>query len=200
MADLNSKISILIDEELRTLGDKEFAKSRNRLISEKVVSYGVKTGRIRKIVREHWKKFPELKTEENCFKTARELMSMKILDDQMAGIFLLGLYSKTFEIRDISKLKRLITRYIDNWAACDAMSSEVIAKVLKNSPQEIKILYTWAKSENIWLRRVTIVTTIKMKNKIGNWEEIASKILLSFSKEKEPIVKKAVHWLEREIN
>jgi len=66
MADLNSKISILIDEELRTLGDKEFAKSRNRLISEKVVSYGVKTGRIRKIVREHWKKFPELKTEENC--------------------------------------------------------------------------------------------------------------------------------------
>jgi len=200
MADLNSKISILIDEELRTLGDKEFAKSRNRLISEKVVSYGVKTGRIRKIVREHWKKFPELKTEENCFKTARELMSMKILDDQMAGIFLLGLYSKTFEIRDISKLKRLITRYIDNWAACDAMSSEVIAKVLKNSPQEIKILYTWAKSENIWLRRATIVTTVKMKNKIENWQEIAPKILFSFSKEKEPIVKKAVYWLEREIN
>lgn len=200
MVDLNNKISILIDEELRTLGDKEFAKSRNRLISEKVVSYGVKTGRIRKIVREHWKKFPELKTEGNCFKTTRELMSMKILDDQMAGIFLLGLYSKTFEIRDISKLKRLITRYIDNWAACDAMSSEVIAKVLKNSPQEIKILYTWAKSENIWLRRATIVTTVKMKNKIKNWEEIASKILSSFSKEKEPIVKKAVHWLEREIN
>jgi 3-methyladenine DNA glycosylase AlkD len=200
MADLNSKISILIDEELRTLGDKEFAKSRNRLISEKVVSYGVKTGRIRKIVREHWKKFPELKTEENCFKTARELMSMKILDDQMAGIFLLGLYSKTFEIRDISKLERLIARYIDNWAACDAMSCEVIAKVLKNSPQEIKILYTWAKSENIWLRRATIVTTVKMKNKIENWQEIAPKILFSFSKEKEPIVKKAVYWLEREIN
>jgi 3-methyladenine DNA glycosylase AlkD len=200
MVDLNNKISILIDEELRTLGDKEFAKSRNRLISKKVVSYGVKTGSIRKIVRGHWKKFPELKTEENCFKTARELMSMKILDDQMAGIFLLGLYSKTFEMRDISKLERLIARYIDNWAACDAMSSEVIAKVLKNSPQEIKILYTWAKSENIWLRRAAIVTTVKMKNKIGNWEEIASKILLSFSKEKEPIVKKAVHWLEREIN
>jgi len=200
MADLNSKISILIDEELRTLGDKEFAKSRNRLISEKEVSYGVKTGRIRKIVREHWKKFPELKTEENCFKTARELMSMKILDDQMAGIFLLGLYSKTFEIRDISKLERLIARYIDNWAACDAMSCEVIAKVLKNSPQEIKILYTWAKSENIWLRRATIVTTVKMKNKIENWQEIAPKILFSFSKEKEPIVKKAVYWLEREIN
>lgn len=48
MADLNSKISILIDEELRTLGDKEFAKSRNRLISEKVFC-GVKTGRIRKL-------------------------------------------------------------------------------------------------------------------------------------------------------
>lgn len=46
---------------------------------------------------------------------------MKILDDQMAGIFLLGLYSN-FEIRDISKLERLIARYIDNWTACDAMS------------------------------------------------------------------------------
>jgi hypothetical protein len=49
MVDLNNKISILIDEELRTLGDKEFAKSRNRLISKKVVSYGVKTGSIRKL-------------------------------------------------------------------------------------------------------------------------------------------------------
>lgn len=72
--------------------------------------------------------------------------------------------------------------------------------MLKNSPQEIKILYTWAKSENIWLRRATIVTTVKMKNKIENWQE-QFKILFSFFlKEKEPIVKKAVYWLEREIN
>jgi hypothetical protein len=124
---------------------------------------------------------------------------MKILDDQMAGIFLLGLYSKTFEMRDISKLERLIARYIDNWAACDAMSSEVIAKVLKNSPQEIKILYTWAKSENIWLRRAAIVTTVKMKNKIEIGKRLLLKYFFLFLKRKSQLLKSST-LVRKEIN
>jgi len=199
MADFHSKISIIINEELKKLGNKEFAQRRNRLIGEEIVSYGVKTSRIRKIVREHWKKHPELKTVEDCFKTARELMLTKVLDDQMAGIFLLGLYFKTFEIRDISKLKKLIARYIDNWATCDAISSEVIAKILRDLPKEIETLDTWAKSKNKWLRRVALVTVVKLKNKVECWNKISSRILSLFSEEKEPIVKSAMRWLEKEI-
>ncbi|PIR06751.1 hypothetical protein COV54_02105 [Candidatus Jorgensenbacteria bacterium CG11_big_fil_rev_8_21_14_0_20_38_23] len=200
MVDFNNKISIIIDRNLKKLGSKEFAKTRNRLISKGVISYGVKVGEIRRIVKKYFKQFQEKETERSWLKVVKELMATKVLDDQMAGIFLLNLSLKTFEKVSISEIEKLITRYIDNWATCDAISSEVIAKVLKNSPEEIKILYTWTKSENIWLRRTALVTTVKLKNKIKDWQEVASKILSSFSKEKEPIVEKAVYWLERGIN
>ena len=197
MVDLNNKISIFVDKELKTLGDKEFAKSRNRLISEKVISYGVETQEIRKVARKYFNQFRERKRKRVCLETVKELMSTKVFEDQMVGIFFLELFLKTGGKISISEIKKLITEYIDNWATCDTISSEVVAKILKRSPEKIEVLYTWVKSRNIWLKRVALVTTVKLKNKIENWQEVASQIL-SFS-EKEPIIKKAVHWLEKEL-
>jgi len=198
MVDFNNKISIIVDKELKKSGNKEFAKKRNRLISEGVISYGVKVGEIRRVVKKYFRQFQ--KTEKSWLKVVKELMSTKVLDDQMAGLFSFGFFSQNFKRIDISEIEKLITRHIDNWATCDAISSEVVVKSLKNSPKEIKTLYTWAKSKNIWLKRAALVTTVKLKNKTEDWQEVASKILSSFSKEKEPIVKKAVHWLEEEID
>ena len=199
MVDLNNKISIFVDKELKTLGDKEFAKSRNRLISEKVISYGVETQEIRKVARKYFNQFRERKTKRVCLETVKELMSTKVFEDQMVGIFFLELFLKTGGKISISEIKKLITEYIDNWATCDTISSEVVAKILKRSPEKIEVLYTWVKSRNIWLKRVALVTTVKLKNKIENWQEVASQILSFSEKEKEPIIKKAVHWLEKEL-
>jgi 3-methyladenine DNA glycosylase AlkD len=76
---------------------------------------------------------------------------------------------------------------------------EVVARIIKNSPNEVKRLNAWIKSENVWLRRAALVTMAKLKNEIENWYEIASQMLSSLSKEREPIVKKAINWLRREV-
>ena len=199
MVDLNNKISIFVDKELKTLGDKEFAKSRNRLISDKVISYGVETQEIRKVARKYFNQFRERKRKRVCLEAVKELMSIRVFEDQMVGIFFLELFLKTGGKISISEIKKLITEYIDNWATCDTISSEVVAKILKRSPEKIEVLYTWVKSRNIWLKRVALVTTVKLKNKIENWQEVASQILSFSEKEKEPIIKKAVHWLEKEL-
>ena len=199
MVDLNNKISIFVDKELKTLGDKEFARSRNRLISEKVISYGVETQEIRKVARKYFNQFRERKTKRVCLETVKELMSTKVFEDQMVGIFFLELFLKTGGKISISEIKKLITEYVDNWATCDTISSEVVAKILKRSPEKIEVLYAWAKSRNVWLKRAALVTTVKLKNKIENWQEVASQILSFSEKEKEPIIKKAVHWLEKEL-
>lgn len=200
MGNSYNKISTMIDKDLRRSGDKGFALTRNRLVGEKVMSYGVRTSEIRKIIRKYRKDFQELRAARDCFGVASELISRRILDDQMAGVFLLGLSLKNFERIDVSEIEKLITRYIDNWATCDAISSEVFAEIQKNSPKKIETLSLWAKSKNIWLRRAALVTVVKLKNKIKDWQEVAFTILSSFSGEKEPIVKKAVHWLEGEID
>ena len=191
MVNLNNKISILIEKEFRILGDKEFAKSRNRLIGEKAISYGVKTQEIRKIAKKYFKQFQERETKRDWLEIVKRLMSTKVFENQMMGIFLLGLFLKAGGKLSISELEKLITKYIDNWAICDAMSSEVVARTLKKLPEESRIIYIWPNSENIWLRRAILVALVKLKNKIENWQEIASKIISSFSKENEPIVKKS---------
>jgi len=191
--------SRFLNQELRKNQDKKFAQSRNKLIGEEIISYGVKTKEIRKIVKRYWKEYPELKTTKACFTTAEKLISAKILDNQLAGIFLLGLYQKTLAIKDISWLEKLITKNIGNWAISDTFASEVLAPVLKNSPKRNDFLYDWANSENIWLKRAALVTTVKLKNKIENWEELAFKMLSLTEKEKEPLIKKAAHWLEKEV-
>jgi len=194
MENFHSKISIIIDEELRKSGNKEFAQRRNRLIGEGVISYGVKTSEIRKITKEYWRKNQELKMAESCFKIAEELISTKVFDNQMAGIFFLGLCQE-ISAKDIPRLKKLITLYLDNWATCDAISSEVMARILRDYSKKTGILYSWAQSQNKWLRRTALVTTIKLKDKIEDWEKIASQLLSISAEEKEPIVKKAIHWL-----
>lgn len=195
----NKDFSHLLNQELRKNQDKKFAQSRNKFIGEEIFSYGVKTKEIRKIVKGYWKEYPELKTAKACFTTAEKLISAKILDNQLAGIFLLGWYQKTLAIKDISWLEKLITENINNWAVSDAFASEVLAPVLKNSQKRNDFLYDWANSENIWLKRAALVTTVKLKNKIENWEELAFKMLSLTEKEKESLIKKAAHWLKKEV-
>ncbi len=191
MANLSNKISILIDKDLKKSGEKKFAQRRNRLIGKEVVSYGVKVREIRKIAKEYFKRFSKEKWRE----IIKELMSTKVFENQMA----VDLFLKTEEKINISEIEELIKEYVDNWATCDTISSEVVAKVLKHSPREIKSLDAWAKSRNIWLKRAALVTIVKLKNKIEDWQRIASQMLSFFGEEQELILKKAIHWLQREV-
>ncbi len=193
MVNFKNKIASLIDQDLQKIGEKEFARRRNRLLGKRVLSYGVRVSEIRKIVKKYRNEFLELRKEKNCFKIGRELISKKVFDDQIAGIFLIGLCKG---IKTVSKIKKLIVKYVNNWAVCDAISTEVVAKILKDS-KEMKILYSWIQSDNEWLRRSVLVTTIKLKNKIPDWKIFASRILIFSKKEKNPIVKKAVYWLRK---
>jgi len=195
MSNLPNKIPILIDEELKQQKEKEYAQEISRMIGKGIVSYGVKLPKIRKIVKKYFKEFPNENWKEIC----KTLLSKEIFENKMVGIFLLGLFIKKGGKLSISEVGELIKNYIDNWATCDEISMEVVARIIKNSPNEIKRLNGWIKSENVWLRRAALVTIVKLKNKIENWYEIASQILSSLSKEKEPIVRKAINWLRREI-
>jgi len=195
MANLSNKISILIDKDLKKSGEKKFAQRRNRLIGKEVVSYGVKVREIRKIAKEYFRRFSKEKWRE----IIKELMSTRVFENQMAGIFLLDLFLKTEEKISISEIEELIKDYVDNWATCDTISSEVVAKVLTHSPKEIKSLDTWAKSRNVWLKRAALVTMVKLKNKIEDWQRIASQMLSSLGEEREPILKKAIRWLQKEV-
>lgn len=194
----NNKIFNVINENLISAGSKDFGRRRNELIGRDVVTYGVRTAEIRRIAKKAFSSYKDKKG--SWMGVSEELMAMRVLDAQMAGIFLLSFsLDVTTRMPSIKEVGKLIVEYVDNWAICDTMANEVVAKILFEHPAEIKELYLWSKSENVWLRRGSLVSLIKSKEGIKDWGEVASNFLSSFSEEKEKIVIKAVHWLKREM-
>lgn len=198
MVDFHRKISTFISIKLKEQGNVEFVKTISRLVKDKTPSFGVKMKKIREIVKSLYKDLPELQDKKVCMKTAIELMATKIFENQLASIFLLNNLVKKKEFEKISFLRTLILRYVDNWAICDTISTEVVAKIITQYPDEIQNLLRWTKSRYVWLKRAAIVVTIKSKNRIENWGAVSDRILFDLENEKEDILKKAIKWLKRE--
>ena len=87
------------------------------------------------------------------------------------------------------------TKSINNWDLVDASSGHIVGGYLFN--RDKKPIYALAKSENLWERRISIMSTSYFigYNDFVDTLTIA-KILL---KDKEDLIHKAVGWLLREI-
>lgn len=188
------KIVNSLRAKIKKQGNPAFARSRGKFIGEKSISYGVKLQDLRRIVKEFYAGNPALANGKNCSEVAEDLFKSRVFDLQLAGVFLAG----NCKIKDIGIIEKWFD-YINDWAVCDTLSTEVITDILVGDHTAINRIFSWSKSPNQWIRRVALVTTVKLKDKITNWESLAEKILILFDQEKEPIVKKAVEWLKKEL-
>jgi len=89
------------------------------------------------------------------------------------------------------------TNWVNNWDLVDVTAPQVVGSYLLNNPQEKQILYTLAKSQNIWQRRIAIVSTFTfIRNKQFQDTLQISTILL---KDNHDLIHKAVGWMLREV-
>ena len=87
-------------------------------------------------------------------------------------------------------------QYVKNWNLVDSSAHLIIGDYAYNK-QNTDLIYSLAKSDNLWQKRISIIATwafIK-QNKYSLTTEIA-KILLE---DKEDLIQKAVGWMLREV-
>lgn len=86
-------------------------------------------------------------------------------------------------------------KYINNWDLVDTSAPRIIGCYLMNKPR--LILYQMAKSDNLWKKRIAIVSTLFFiqNNEFTDTIKIA-KILLS---DKHDLIHKSVGWMLREV-
>lgn len=87
---------------------------------------------------------------------------------------------------------------INNWDLVDSSADKIIgAHLLEKSQNEKKLIYDFAKSKNMWERRIAIISTFYFIKK-GKFEDTIriSEILL---KDNEDLIHKAVGWMLREM-
>lgn len=127
------------------------------------------------------------------------LLKSKIHEDRMCA--LLSLVYKYEKAKNEQDKKEIIDFYINNhlygnnWDLIDCVADKLLGKWLMDKDKSI--LYEYAKSDNLWERRIAIITTFEFikHNKFEDTLKI-SEILL---KDNHDLIHKAVGWMLREM-
>ena len=183
-------------EEIRSLADKErglhskkFFKTGKGEYGYGDIFLGVRTPQIRSIA----KKIISISTSE-----MKTLIKSKYHEERLLGLIILAnKYSKDKDEKVRNQLYKIYVssfKYVNNWDLVDVTCPHVIGKHLMD--KERSILYSWARSEDLWTKRIAIVSThwFIRKNDLDDTFKIAE-ILLN---DEHDLIHKAVGWMLRE--
>jgi len=130
----------------------------------------------------------------------QKLLNSKIHEHRLTALFIL---TYKFPKAD-EKLKKEIvdfylknTRHINNWDLIDLSSVEILGEYFLEHPGYKKILSKFSKSNNLWERRISIISTFTLirNHKFQDSLKIAETLL----NDNHDLIHKAVGWMLREI-
>jgi 3-methyladenine DNA glycosylase AlkD len=183
-------------KELEELKNPEQAKNLQRFFKTGKGEYGegdIFLGIKVPVQREIAEKYKELNLTK-----INELLKSKIHEHRLVGLIILVKKYKNSSEREKENLFNFYlnnTKFINNWDLVDLSAPKIVGNFLLNKDK--KILYTLANSENIWNRRIAIISTFSFIQKMDFEDALAiSEILL---KDKHDLIQKAVGWALREI-
>lgn len=134
------------------------------------------------------------------FSDIKKLLVSRIHEERLNALLILV---HNFSRRD-SKIKKKIykyyllnTKYINNWDLVDLSADKIVGEYLLDNPKEENILEKLARSNNIWKRRIAIVSTYQYI-KTGNYKK-TFKIAELLMNDKHDLIHKAVGWMLREV-
>jgi len=185
-----------IKSKLKELANKENAEIAQRFFKTGPGEYGegdkflgIRVPVLRKLAKE----YQTITVEE-----AEHLLKSPIHEERLLSLFILiGIYSKGEEAvkKGIYKLYLNNTKFINNWDLVDTSAEHIVGNFLLNKGKNP--IYRLAKSEDLWERRISIMSTLYFI-KQGQYSETMkiSKVLLH---DNEDLIHKAVGWMLREV-
>jgi len=150
---------------------------------------GVTVPNIRKIA----KKF----SQEISLKELVELIRNPIHEVRLCAlIILVNKYKK----EDSEKIYQYYLKHlnsVNNWDLVDTSAPYIVGDYLYKNPKKSKILLEFSQSENLWIRRISIVSTLTfIKNNDFNQTLKITNLLIY---DDHDLIHKAVGWMLREI-
>lgn len=128
-----------------------------------------------------------------------ELLKSKYHEQRLLALLILVEQFKTADQAEKTRIYKFYikyTAYINNWDLVDLTAPRIIGEFLYNNIDR-EILYKFAKSKQLWLKRIAIVSTYYFikHHDFQNTFKIAE-ILLNDSHD---LIHKAVGWMLREV-
>lgn len=185
-----------VEQELRSLSSPERAASSKWFFKTGKGQYGYGDKFLGVTVPNQRKvaiKFAELPTND-----IKNLLESPLHECRLTALFILvSQYKRADEARkaQISKFYLTNRDRVNNWDLVDSSSSQILGNHLLH--RDRKILYKLAKSQILWERRISIISTLAFIANDQFEDSLSiSQILLDDS---EDLIHKAVGWTLREI-
>ncbi|MBS3066569.1 DNA alkylation repair protein [Candidatus Pacearchaeota archaeon] len=184
-----------IKGDLRKLANKEkipiyqnFFKTKKGQYSEGDVFIGVSVPNTRKIAKKY---------KDSKLSVVEQLLGSKIHEERLLGVLILvQKYQKTNDDKIFFFYKKH-NKKINNWDLVDLSADKIVGHYYYNNKNKIQELYELAKSNNLWEKRTSIVSTFYfIKNNDFKQTITVSELLL---RDKHDLIHKAVGWMLREV-
>lgn len=132
-------------------------------------------------------------------KSLQKLISFKFHEERFLAIsILLQRLKKKISEEQLEKIYNFYVdnlKHINNWDLVDCSAPHISGRYLFDKDRNI--LFDWAQSSNVWLRRISIISTFYFirKNDFKDSLKIATLLL----NDNHDLIHKAVGWMLREI-
>jgi 3-methyladenine DNA glycosylase AlkD len=127
-----------------------------------------------------------------------DLVSTKNIWLQMIAYDWINRSLTRFTEKDFFHFERWLKNYIEGWGSCDDFCKRILNPLIETYDKLYPIVVSWTKSENMWVRRASLVGFIKSSNNrytaTYNHQKIfqIAELLLN---DKEKYVQKGIGWL-----
>ena len=131
-------------------------------------------------------------------KEAEHLLKSPIHEERLLALFILiRIYSRAEEVikKAIYELYLKNTKFINNWDLVDASAEYIVGDFLLG--KEKNPFYQLAGSQNLWERRISIMSTFCFIKRRQYSETL--KVAKTLLNDKEDLIHKAVGWMLREV-
>jgi 3-methyladenine DNA glycosylase AlkD len=194
--DTPAEVAAQIRRALKDGGSTKHAAGVQWFFKEEIRSHGWYTADLRRAVRTCRKDILKEHGFDFLVAVADQLFSGPVLEEKVAGIFLLENLTNNCGDREFKLFESWLDR-ISSWADHDGLVHSLISPMVTDKPARAKAVFRWAKSPNRWHRRAACVALIRGARAKMFFPEI-TKLSNSLLADDEDMVQKGLGWLLRE--
>lgn len=133
------------------------------------------------------------------FSDLQKLLNSKIHEERLTALFILVLKFKKADEKEKEKIHKFYFKNIkrvNNWDLVDSSAPYIIGSFILD--RDRNLLYKLAKSDNLWEKRIAIISTFAFIN-LEKRSDVTFEIADLLIEDREDLIQKAVGWMLREV-
>lgn len=179
--------------------NSDLAPGMQNYMKNKFSFYGIKSEKRKELQKQWFSLIPSDLSQEEFWFIIQQLWEQPFRELHYSAIdFLNARKDKFISVDDLKEIKFLILNH-SWWDSVDGISSNYLGRYLKKYPGEINaFLEDWSESDNIWLKRSTLIFQLKYKDKVDF--DVLKAQIRKFVTDDEFFIQKAIGWSLRQYS